>query len=291
MATLVGALLARGGHSVSLAGRFEPNLAAIARDGLRVADAQGDWNASARALRLGTDALPPADFVLVLVKAYQTEDVAPAACAAARDFRLATLQNGLGNREALEACAGPARVLVGTTTAGATLLGPGHVRGHLVEAQLGAAPAGAAEELAGIFQGAGLPTRVVPDIERVLWTKLAVNCAVNPLTALNDVNNGALLERGDWREAMLAAAREVAAVAGAAGIALDGDPVEHTLAVARATAGNLSSMLQDVRRGARTEIDAICGAVVAHGGRLGVPTPVNQALWRAVRAREGRPLA
>lgn len=290
MATLVGALLARGGHPVSLAGSFEPSLAAIARLGLQVADARGDWKAPARALRLGSDALPPADFVLVLVKAHQTGTIAAAAAGAARHGRLATLQNGLGNREALEACAGPGGVLVGTTTAGATLLGPAHVRGHLVEAQLGAAPDGAADRLAGIFQAAGLPTRVVPDIERVLWTKLVVNCAVNPLTALHGVANGALLERQDWREQMLAAAREVGAVAAAAGIQLDADPVEHSLAVAGATAGNLSSMLQDVRRGSRTEIDAICGALVGHGRRLSVPTPVNEALWRAVRALEGRPL-
>jgi 2-dehydropantoate 2-reductase len=290
MATLVGALLARVGHPVSLAGRFEPSLAAIERGGLHVTDEGGDWSAPARAFRLDGTSIPPADFTLVLVKAYQTPAVAPFACQAASRGRLATLQNGLGNREALEACAGPGRVIVGTTTAGATLLGPARVRGHVVEAQLGATDDGAAAALARVFDAAGLPARVVPDIERVLWAKLLVNCAVNPLSALHDVPNGALLVRPEWREQMGDAAREAARVAAALGIALDGDPAAHAIAVARATAGNVSSMLQDLRRGTRTEIDAICGAVVEHGRRQGVPTPVNESLWRAVRAREGRPL-
>jgi 2-dehydropantoate 2-reductase len=60
--------------------------------------------------------------------------------------------------------------------------------------------------------------------------------------------------------------------------------------VARATAENRSSMLQDVERGARTEIDALCGAVSREGRHRGVPTPVNQDLWRRVRLREGRPV-
>jgi 2-dehydropantoate 2-reductase len=160
-----------------------------------------------------------------------------------------------------------------------------------VEAQLGATADPAAEGLAVIFRGAGLPTRLVPDIERVLWAKLAVNCAVNPLTALHGVANGALLERPDWREQMGAAAREAARVAAGLRVPLEGDAAARAEDVARATAGNLSSMLQDLQRGSRTEIDAICGAVVEHGRRLGVPTPVNESLWRAVRAREGRPLA
>jgi 2-dehydropantoate 2-reductase len=291
MATLVGALLSRAGQPVCLAGRFEPNLGAIQRHGLRVSEASGEWRAPARALRLGSAPLPQADFVLVLVKAHQTRDVAQDAYTAAARGCLATLQNGLGNREALEARAGVGRVLVGTTSAGATLVAPGHVRGHVVEAQLGSTHDGAAESLASVFRSAGLPTRVVPDIERVLWAKLAVNCAINPLGALNGVENGALLERPEWRDAMAAAAREVARVAAGQGIVLEADPAAQAFEVARRTAGNLSSMLQDLRRGSPTEIDAICGAVVEHARRLGLGAPVSDSLWRAVRAREGRPVA
>ncbi len=87
---------------------------------------------------------------------------------------------------------------------------------------------------------------------------------------------------------MAEAAREVVAVAGALGVQLgDGfDPVAAAETVAHKTRGNRSSMLQDMDRGARTEIDAICGAVVRAGTRLGVAMPVNARLWSEVRARE-----
>jgi len=101
------------------------------------------------------------------------------------------------------------------------------------------------------------------------------------------VTNGALLERADWRHTVEASAREVAAVAAARDLDL-GDTAAQALEVASLTAANRSSMLQDLERGARTEIDAINGAVVREGQRWGVPTPVNQGLWHAVRQRETR---
>jgi 2-dehydropantoate 2-reductase len=291
LATLVGARLSRAGHGVTLAGTWPASLEAIDRRGLRVEDAGGGFQAPARVLRL--DALaeaPRADFVLVLVKAHRTASVASVAAAAAAAGVLATLQNGLGNREALEAAAGAGRVVVGVTTAGATLLAPGHVRGHIAETLLGESVDGRAETVAALLRSAGLPAHLTRDIDALLWSKLAANCAINPLTALNGVTNGVLLERPEWRATMAAAALEVQAVAAARGIAIE-EPVERAIAIAQVTAANRSSMLQDLERGARTEIDAINGAVVRAGGRLGVPTPVNAALLEAIRAREAALLA
>ncbi|HET7291766.1 MAG TPA: ketopantoate reductase family protein, partial [Vicinamibacteria bacterium] len=286
LATFLGGRLSRAGHDVTLAGTWAAALAAIARDGLRVEEADGSFTATARVHDLASRPDPAsADFVLVLVKAHRTASVAPAAAAAARGGGPATLQNGLGNREALEEAAGPGRVLVGATTAGATLLGPGRVRGHVAETVVGETRDGRAGALAALLQGAGLPARLAPDVDRLLWSKLAANCAINPLTALHGVSNGALLERPEWRSTMAAAAAEVAAVAAARGLRIP-EPAELAFDVARATAGNRSSMLQDVERGAATEIDALSGAVVREGRRLGVPTPVNAALLEAVREHE-----
>lgn len=282
----MGARVSRAGHAVTLAGTWAAALAAIERDGLRVEDDAGGFRTPARSHDLSSRAEPPhADFVFVLVKAHRTVSIASAAAAAARGGILVTLQNGLGNCETLEAAARPGRVIVGTTTAGATLLGPGHVRGHVAETRLGETADGRAEAVAALLQSAGLPARLTLDIDRLLWSKLAVNCAINPLTALHRVHNGALLQRDEWRDAMAAAAREVEAVAAARGIAIE-EAVERAFAVARVTAANRSSMLQDLERGVATEIDALCGAVVREGSRLGVPTPVNAALLAAVRERE-----
>ena len=107
--------------------------------------------------------------------------------------------------------------------------------------------------------------------------------AINPLTALLRVPNGALLERPAARGLMRALAEETAAVAAAKGIHVP-QPVGSAENVARRTATNHSSMYQDVQRGAPTEIDAICGAIVQIGEQLGVPVPVNRVMWKLVKA-------
>ena len=126
---------------------------------------------------------------------------------------------------------------------------------------------------------------VIPDANALVWGKLVVNAAINPLTALLGVPNGALLERPAARRVMATLARETAAVARALGISLPfGDPVARAEDVARHTAANRSSMFQDVKRGAPTEIDAICGAIFRAGEARGVAAPVNWAMWQLVSA-------
>ena len=127
-------------------------------------------------------------------------------------------------------------------------------------------------------------------IDALVWGKLAVNCSANPLTALEGCRNGELLADPDGRARLRATAREVGDVAAALGIALAEDPADAAVRACEATSGNRSSMLQDVTRGARTEIDALNGAVAAAARRLGVAAPIVEALWRRVRALEGRPV-
>jgi 2-dehydropantoate 2-reductase len=132
---------------------------------------------------------------------------------------------------------------------------------------------------------AGLTVEIVPSSQALLWSKLVVNAAINPLTALLRIPNGELLARPAARTLMAAVATEAAAVAACFGQSLTyRDPVAAAEAVAHRTASNTSSMLQDVLRGAPTEIDAICGAIVAAGEECGVPVPVNRTLWLLVRA-------
>jgi 2-dehydropantoate 2-reductase len=126
---------------------------------------------------------------------------------------------------------------------------------------------------------------IAPDVNALVWGKLVVNAAINPLTALLRLPNGALLERPAARLVMAALARETAAIALAQGVNLPfTDPVAQVEDVARRTAANRSSMFQDVARGARTEIDAICGAVVRAGEECALPAPVNRLMWQMVSA-------
>jgi 2-dehydropantoate 2-reductase len=123
------------------------------------------------------------------------------------------------------------------------------------------------------------------DLESLVWGKLVASASINPLTALLQIPNGELLQRPAAAALLDAAAREVAAVAKARGTRLPfEDAGAYAAEVARNSAGNSSSMLQDVRRGSETEIDAINGAVAGEAVRLGVAAPVNRTLWQLVRA-------
>ena len=139
--------------------------------------------------------------------------------------------------------------------------------------------------LEAALTGAGFKVQVVNDADALVWGKLVINAAINPLTALLRVPNGELLQRPAAHKMMSVLAREAAAVAMAQGIHLPfEDAVRAAEDVARKTATNHSSMFQDIRRGAPTEIDAICGAITKTGEKLGVSTPVNRVCWHLTRA-------
>ncbi len=279
MACLFGASLSTVAD-VMLLGTWSEGIAAIRDRGILI-----HTESEVRAFRVKVDHLhatvEPADLVLVLVKAWQTRSVALRLPSLLSERSVAvTLQNGLGNSEMLGA-----RACLGVTTQGATLLGPGSVRPGGDGPTYMAAPQWAIE----ILQNAGLEAYGCDDekIEGLLWGKLAANCAINPLTALLRVTNGRLLEVAEALGILDSAARECSAVAVAKGVRLPfSDAAIFARDVARRTAVNKSSMLQDLLRGAPTEIDAINGAIFCEGKRVGVPTPVNELLWRLVRASQ-----
>jgi 2-dehydropantoate 2-reductase len=139
--------------------------------------------------------------------------------------------------------------------------------------------------LTDLLGKAGFVVETMNDISTLLWGKLVINSAINPITALLRVPNGELLERPAARSLLTSLARESAAIAVAKGVHLPyPDPVIATEAIARHTAQNYSSMLQDVLRSAPTEIDAICGAIVKAGEQTHVPAPINRTMWLLVNA-------
>jgi 2-dehydropantoate 2-reductase len=289
MGCFFAARLARSGAPVTLSGTWRDTLERAADPGIIVEEDDGRWTASASTVH--RDALRAAafDLTLVLVKAHQTADVAAIAARATRaDGLIATLQNGWGNRETLQAAA-PGRVAAGITITGIAMVGPAHVRGSYRRTVIGydAATEARVRRAAELLDRAGLAMELSAAIDGDIWTKLAVNSALNPLSALRGVPNGVLVQDPEARDTVVAAAREAAAVARARGTPVNGDPAEVALQVAVTTARNRSSMLQDLDRGAATEVDFINGAVCREGRRLGVPTPVNDGLWRAMRERQG----
>lgn len=287
MACLFAARLAGAGIEVAMAGSWPAGLDALEKNGVCLVQADGSSQAyPVQVIREG-QVCEPAQHALVLVKSWQTELAAQrlVRCLASGGLAV-TLQNGLGNREKLLRTLGPGRVALGVTTSGATLLAPGRVipAGEGVVA-LNGMPG--LELLGELLKQAGFRVENVADAQALLWGKLVINAAINPLTAVLEIPNGELLDHQETRSLMAELAGEAAAVASALDIRLHYDnPAVAAEYVAQRTAANRSSMLQDILNGRPTEIDAICGEIVRLGMKSGVPTPLNRVMWQLVKVKE-----
>ena len=248
------------------------------------------------ALRVGTETelLRGSDLVLLCVKAYDVATVAASlATLDLREAAIASLQNGWGHMEILAAALPRLPLLAGATSLGAYL----DERGSLHSAEDGktlVAPwrpgdLARAERAAEALRGAGLKAESCSDARAVLWRKLVLNSAVNPLTALAHCTNGTLARE----PALFAIAEEAAREAARVGWKLEVlekafDPLAALRSVLRETAENRSSMLEDLGRGRRTEVEEITGAVVRLAGEIGECAPVQAALLTLIRTAEGR---
>lgn len=285
LSTLFAARLSAAGHRVSMLGTWKDGLQALSQNGATLTDADGNKRAYRVHATSDPDEVKGIKHAIVLVKSWQTKRVSEQLKGIlAPDGIALTLQNGLGNRETLSRDLGAGRVALGITTTGATLLGPGLVKvGGEGIVSLEQNPALGPIEAA--LRSSNFNLQIVNDARSLMWGKLVINAAINPLTALLRVPNGELLNHPWARKAMNILAREAADVAQAERVNLPfANPVEAAEEVARKTAKNLSSMFQDVRRGAPTEIDAICGAVTQRGKAHGIETPYNRSCWQLVKA-------
>jgi len=285
LACLFAARFAAVDLPATMLGNWPQGVSALRERGVHMVDTDGRESTYPVRVIDSPDSRQRFSHALVLVKSWQTERTAKQLV----DYlqpggRALTLQNGLGNREVLARSLGDGNVYTGVTTTGATLLGPGRVRAggegtiSLVENQH-------LRLFADWFQQAGFTVQTVNDMNGLIWGKLVVNAAINPLTALLGVPNGELLHYPSAGVLLAKIAREVAALAKAKGLQLPFvDPAAQVEEVAHKTARNRSSMLQDIHRGAPTEIDAICGAIVKAGIESGVPTPINDTMLYLIKA-------
>ncbi len=282
LATLFAARFAGTGTAVTMLGTWAEGLAAINEKGVQVEGEGKKYRVKATADPVDCKGMR---FALVLVKAWQTERAAKqlSDCLGADGVAL-TLQNGLGNDLTLAKRLGAGRVSLGITTLGATLNAPGEVcLGG--EGPVSMAPHPRLGPLEDMMHEAKFEVNEVENIQRLVWGKLVVSSALNPLTALLRVKNGEILKRPTALELLGKLAGETAAVARKMGVSLPFNNPEQAVAeVARKTAENLSSMLQDILRGAPTEIDAINGAVIKLAEKETVPVPVNRTVWSLVKA-------
>jgi 2-dehydropantoate 2-reductase len=285
MACLFAARFSAAGIPATMLASWTEGLEALNKYGVRVAGSGNKEQAFPVQAIQDPNEARGVHSALVLVKSWQTARAAAQLFnCLSKDGVALTLQNGIGNREILAQNLGAQRVALGVTTLGATLLGPGRIR-PAGDGVISLGIHSRLAPLADMLRKAGLVVESAPDPDVLLWGKLVINAAINPLTALLGVPNGELLKRPTARAMLVTLAREAAAVAVANGIHLPyPDPAGAVETIARRTASNHSSMLQDVSRGAPTEIDAICGAIVRAGEQVDVPTPVTRTMWQLVKA-------
>lgn len=288
LASLFGARLSQAAD-VTLIGSWKAQIKALQQDGLSIHELTGKqhhYPLLARQYPHDLYDFTPADFAIVLVKSYQTGLAAQRIKSCLKPGGVVlSLQNGLGNLETLEAALPEFKVSYGITMQGANITRPGTVvhAGNgpsIIDVQPFLTP------LFTLFKTVDFPMLTyeqygATSISEVIWRKLIVNAAINPLTALLGKPNGFLATDPIGRQLCIATTIEAGRIAMLEG----GWPTEKEgmietlgIEVATATAPNRSSMLQDVSRGGRTEIDSICGEVVARAAKLGTAAPIN-ATW------------
>ena len=203
---------------------------------------------------------------------------------------IVSLQNGLGNEEAIKASVGgTVPLVIGVTDVAALAIGHGRSKrqnvGTTVVGSAGASTA-TVRAVQTLLLDAGLDCATAYDIRPHLWGKLIANAAINPVAALADAKNGIVVDDNDAAELARLVALEAATVARALKVNLPfADPAAYVASVAVATADDRNSMTVDLAASMKTEIDSVNGAIVAAGRRLGIATPYNDALARLVRAK------
>jgi 2-dehydropantoate 2-reductase len=236
------------------------------------------------------EAVRGADVVLFCVKTTDTESTARSlAPLLSSSATVVSLQNGVDNADKIRAAGIDA--LSAVVYVAASVPEPGRVK-HVGRGDLVVGPRSArSEKFAALFERAGVACRISDNIDGELWTKLIWNCALNAISALGRAKYGQIAASEDALKVVETVVNEVLAVAAAAHIQLPGVDTPQAglsgaLKIATQMSGAISSTGQDLMRGKRTEIDSLNGYISRRGVELGVPTPVNHALYALVKLAE-----
>ena len=292
MGSVFGGKLARAGCDITLHDIDARQIGAIAATGVKVTDPDGTFTQRVKTV---TDAAPLRgfDLALVMVDSNATAAVAPMipALLAADGFAL-TLQNGIGNIEALAAHLGEARVVGGVTYVSAAMAEPGHtLNTNVGETTIGDVTGGISprvERLAALLNSAGFPTAASDNIIGHVWSKFALNCALNPLSALTGLRPGEVARQLEMSALLDTIIAEILAVVTAKGITLpEPDPAHHIREHAFLRY-NRPSMLQHVEAGRRTEITSLNAALVREAEAMGIAVPANRAIAALVHGIDSR---
>ena len=231
----------------------------------------------------------PISHLVITTKAYDvSEAVASIAHLLSEDSVVVLLVNGMGLAEQLAADWPHLNIFCGTTTEGAYCLAPQHIQ-HTGRGKTRIGKQGEKKPPPWFEKWSDAIDTCVwdSDIEAALWSKMAINCIINPLTALHNCANGELSQRPELITQVTTLCGEVSKITRAAGFTAIAAALPQLVAgVIAATANNRSSMLQDVENGRRTEIDYITGFLLRVADQHGIDAPQNRALLKSIKSHE-----
>jgi len=238
--------------------------------------------------------LTDADIIILFVKSYSTEDAIKDILSSLKENSIIiSLQNGLGNFEAISKYINEDRIVLGTTTIGATKTGLSSVSfGGKGVITIGSSSSESIEAADNLFSKAGLQFTRMFNPHIAVWKKAVINAGINPIAAILDIKNGEILKIPYAMELQKQVVTESVNTAKAAGIPLDIDIMLNEVSeTCLKTSVNTCSMLQDIHNGRKTEIDSIIGAVIETASRYNTPVPVSETLYLLIKGLESKKTA
>ena len=283
LGSLIGGLLSEH-HDVLLIGR-KKHMEAIEKNGLKIEGTTNKifypktrWDGSKY------------DVIILTTKAYDTKKAAREILEKFGKMPILSLQNGLKNEEILAEIVGKEYVIGGVTNHGATFMEDGKIYhagvGDTIIGELNGQITERVKKIANAFNECGIETRISKEIKKEIWKKAIVNAAINSLTSLLKCKNGFLLENENAEKLLEKICMECIKVAKAEGIEIGNEIIAKTKEVAKKTADNMSSMLQDLKKGKKTEIEEINGEFVRIAREHHLNACINEFLTYAIKAME-----
>ena len=295
LGSTIGGTLAQGGSEVYFVDQWKEHIDKINENGLKMTDEKEDWYVKVDA-RTSAEGIGPVDLVIVLVKSFATKEAVSQlkeTNVIGENTLVMSLQNGLGNEEAIAEVVGEDNVISGKTYVGGRLLSPGYVSAgvkgkYTYIGELTGEITDRIEAVCDEFNKAGLLCEVSDNIKGLIWDKLLINVAAGALCGITRLPYGPLYEEEYIKETAVAAIQEGIEVAKAAGVKLKSEDPEYPWYAASEglPATFKTSILQSLELKRPTEIDFINGSVVEWGKKFNIPTPVNQTLVTCVKGIE-----
>jgi 2-dehydropantoate 2-reductase len=281
LGSVIGAWFHRNGHPVTLWTTNVEHVDTINRNGLSF-EFDGETQTLPIPASLPAAGLPPVELIVLLTKTLSSEAaIASVADQFTRGAYLLSLQNGIGNATTLSQWVNPDQIIYGCTMLPGRLIAPGQVAspggGDTVFKSM--TPAGLAFAKSIALSVPNSSFEFDANTDQIIWQKAAFNCAMNAISALGECTVSGIAQSDEATALAHAAAREVVAVASANSIPVNASAVADQIDFALANHGpHKPSMLQDIEKGRRTEIDSLCGAVQNIAEQLQVNAPINTAL-------------